>query len=693
MFVTRLDNRKLLLLCTAVLVTLLTSGSYFALKNSFSIADAQEHYPPGKTHDPGKDGGIVGSSKGGSTLGDTQTSPPDQTLKLQISKISDFDTDNKIVLFPKKFPLTDDQLKDFYSNRLAGSKLSETVQIARFNNNRREDDTTKSNAVDYISMKPESYHGHKITVFDSRADINGDTAKCDEIKRELSVDITDSKLLKTDLESILRTFQDGKSPYYKEMEPYFKAELEKQLQEHTINKYWYRLAGTSVWLSEYGVHMMISRVIYSPKGSRNQPRISLTYCQVFNEKWQELKDVELVVPSNDPENIFSQVDLDGTFFTKVKYPGFLAVPTYQNPDMTDHRFYGPEDPRLMVIQNEHGYEEPLMVYNSYHRKIIEQQFDGETKVVAKLGYYRSMFLCFPWQFQRGKRTIEELPDIKSDGRIYNRAIELRRKGMERLEVQKNWTPFIDFGERQAFRHDKHIYFVYRWSNLEVLRCEITGAVGTTSKCEFVYRMDDGLDAETPVGPVRGGTEMININSFSSEYDLGDILSFPEDSEVWIGFARAHLQDCGCGEHLYRPNFVVLMKDSKSGFYKINTISSFVSLDVPSIGWNLDKPDELCVEGRANVFIPNGISSLSVKQSKDGSFEDYLTLSFSLSDATVNVIHIRNILKSVLGSLVNNNHGYSNDNVDCAIIGSNQFCHDLGESVKVTKAQNSIKNDH
>ena len=48
------------------------------------------------------------------------------------------------------------------------------------------------------------------------------------------------------------------------------------------------------------MYFMISRIAYSPHGVKNQPVVSLTYGQLFDRNWNEVKNINLLVPSNDP---------------------------------------------------------------------------------------------------------------------------------------------------------------------------------------------------------------------------------------------------------------------------------------------------------------------------------------------------------------------------------------------------------
>ncbi|CAH6721039.1 beta-mannosyltransferase 5 [[Candida] jaroonii] len=627
------------------------------------------HHPPGKQpgHPPGPPipDGDNHWSPGHAQDSDNEWSRP---------KISSLNKE-KVVLFPKSFPVQDPELSDFYFNNFnTDSKAStDNIKVIKYDNPRK-----YSDALDFTDIDDDTFHGHSMKTFNSYKDI--DDGKCNELEKDIDIEVQDMRPMDDDLDYILKKFMESESDYYKEIEPYFGNNLHQQLIEGTIDQHWYKLAGTSVWLEQYGVHYMISRIIYSPRGVRNQPSFSLTYVQIYDQDWNEMKDIQMVIPTNDPESIHDQIDINGVFFKKVSYPSFLPIPALHDASKTKGKFYGAEDPRILLIKDEYGFEEPLIVFNSFHRKIIENNEVNENEMSLKFGFYRSMFMCWPWKFQRGKRIIDELPNEQNDKNIYNKVIELRREGTEREKVQKNWTPFIDFEERQTSQHDKYIYFVYRWSNLEVLKCQLTDTIGGASKCNFVYKMIEDLPGSESVGPLRGGTELISINSLLKDSELDSKITLPRNTQIWIGFARAHLKNCGCGKDIYRPNLVVISKDMITGRYKVDIVSSFASLDVPVIGWDLNKPKETCVEGQPSVFIPNGISSWSLKP-QDSGFFDYLTLSFSLSDATNDLIQLKNVLSSVLKIFKASKTGYDNRNVDCALQASQDFCKKVGDDFR------------
>lgn len=569
--------------------------------------------------------------------------PPEPLANIETNSIRISQVKTKgMVILPKAFPN-----KDLYT------KLNPAASVVHYQN-------YSSDPLNNIDLEPARFHSHEFITFS-------------KTRNTINVDVSAMSPMDDDITPIIQQFVNSDSPMFREIYPYIKDDIDLQIANGEINKHWYKLAGTSVWLEQYGVHFMISRIVYSSSGVRNIPQFSLTYAQVFDETWAELEEVSLVVPSTFPHH---DLIVGDTPFATLKYPQVLPVPTLHDPHHSHRRYYGPEDPRLLLVKN-NGYEEPLIVFNAHHGKITQKVRTNEFDENLHWEYYRSMFVCWPWQFQQGKRNIQELADDTTDHVTYLKVLELRRDGLPRVAIQKNWTPFIDFEERTQLGYDKYIYFVYRWSDLEILKCELQQ---DTSKCNFIYRMNKELDGEAPVGPLRGGTEMINVNSLVHDSGLSNRLQLPSGYQIWIGFARAHLKDCGCGKTMYRPNLVVIVKDG-SNQYKIELISSFVSLDVTMIGWDLDHPQQVCTEHGQSVFIPNGISSWSIRDFDDATndFNDYMTLTFSLSDVTIDSIQLKGVLKQVLAVLAPEEGGYDNQNVDAALEESTAFCQEFGKT--------------
>ena len=107
--------------------------------------------------------------------------------------------------------------------------------------------------------------------------------------------------------------------YLKELQPFIIPELLIQLKLNIIDKFWYRFSGSAIWLDQYQVFFMISRIIYSPKGIKNQPVLSLTYAQIYDKNWNEIHG-RLVVPSNNLNKQQQQQEL----FKDLTFPCFYG---------------------------------------------------------------------------------------------------------------------------------------------------------------------------------------------------------------------------------------------------------------------------------------------------------------------------------------------------------------------------------
>lgn len=539
-------------------------------------------------------------------------------------------------------------------------------------------------------LKMSEFQRHDLDVFHSSANIQLDLLKCESrLYQRLAVGVDKPRGINVSLRTVLTQLlaEIEHNPYFKELAPFFIDELALQIKYNVVEHYWYRLAGSLVYLEEYGVHFMISRVLYSPRGARNQPIISLTYAQLFDENWNELTNTKLAVP-------------DGPAYRIMEFPSFLPIPFWFDVDNTDGKFYGPEDPRILLVKNKQGFPEPVVIFNAYHRKMTHFDDDADDHLILKPTYYRSMFMCWPWQTQKGKENTDGLASEEFRNSVYSKVVELQIRNIDRRTKQKNWTPFVSEADRAVRGYDTHLNFIYRWANLEVLKCEMA-----TGECVFTYRLNDRLSTSARVGPLRGGTQLININGLLQEEAAKMI---PANREIWVGFARAHLDKCGCGNVMYRPNLVVLVKDlvGSKQMFRLSHVSSSISFDVPIIGWDLNNPKDLC--HGTNVLIPNGISSWLVVLAGegDGTFvvDDVVTLSLSISDFTVHKINIKGLLNLMLSMEANSLFltpqgsdmkrllipnpkivhdpekvdsqwltGFNNDNVACAMLSSTEFC--------------------
>lgn len=529
---------------------------------------------------------------------------------------------------------------------------------------------------------------------------DSNTDMCPKLSTIIKVEASPAMNKNGDLKKILKTFLQEDSFYYRELSPFF-PDLKKHFDEDTIDKHWYQFIGSTVWLEQYGVHLMVSRIIYTEK-DQGLPKFSLAYLQVFDRNWKELDNVELIVP--DPENISTTNNKNENKNTNKKpygyksvlYPTIAPIPVYHNSKQTGGRFYGIEDPRIVLIKTRHGYEEPVLIYNSHHRKILEKHFDNDQEGKINFNNYRSLFIGWIWQTQLGKIHLEELPNNEFKKNEYIKIKEFVKPNNNRGRTEKNWALFINYNQRLNQGFDSHVYFANQLKNLKILKCSILN--DNDDDCEWEFQMDDYEDA----GVLHGGTELININQLLHQYDYPELNSIkdliPNGREYWVGFARASLKNCGCGSRMYRPNLIVLMKDGKN--YKFAYVSSFVGLGIEILPWYLDKG--LCEH--YNLIIPNGISSWTIEKDlhqkeKDKQVMDYMAFTISRRDATVDVVYVKGLLKALFTDSSSSKHLLAVEqtgfklvtNVDCALKNSEKFCKIYGETFKIDQEQEDKEN--
>ncbi|RCK54834.1 Beta-mannosyltransferase 2 [Candida viswanathii] len=567
--------------------------------------------------------------------------------------------DRKIIIFPSWTPLNSVEIKSYYTDYLNLKLPANENYIITKHDPERDGvaQTTKVEEGEGAGIKDmDGFKKYRGEVFK----LGNNKASCSALSQYISFETSLKKNLNSNLTDVIVNFMDSKSDYFLELLP-FLTEVPEQLAKGTISEHWFQMVGNSVYLKEYGVHLMVSRIMYSPLGSKNEPLFSFAYAQIFNRNWEELKNVELIVPDNINES------------TKmISYPGILSIPIHHDYREVKDSYFGPEDPRVIVVRNSEGFEEPLIIYNAFHRKItdVEQTIEGYKNV--RYDYFRSMFMSYLWLVQLGKRNIEETDDM--EWRVYLKTKEIRVVDTPRESKEKNWTPMISYMERQLHKFDRFIYFVYKWSDLQVLKCSLDEGL-----CQVVYKLPpkpqkqkEGENIEVfdeEVGALRGGTPMINIRDLNIPGVNKKLLS---DKEIWIGFPRAHLTMCDCSNHMYRPNLAIITKTGSH--FRISHISSFMSFNVELIGWYPGQ-NKLCDPNVQSVFIPNGISEWVFDEGSD-----LMTLTFSLSDITIDMIQVRGLMTALMDEKLGifsggtgDDVGFNNVNINCALDSSRNYC--------------------
>lgn len=68
----------------------------------------------------------------------------------------------------------------------------------------------------------------------------------------------------------------------------------------------------------------------------------------------------------------------------------------------------------------------------------------------------------------------------------------------------------------------------------------------------------------------------------------DKFKLPKNRKIYIGWARAHLNKCGCGESMYRPNMVILVEDfnpeENRFYYKLSDVSEYIDFNAHVPPW-------------------------------------------------------------------------------------------------------------
>ena len=277
----------------------------------------------------------------------------------------------------------------------------------------------------------------------------------------------------------------------------------------------------------------------------------------------------------------------------------LTFPLVFNEVHTEYEkggiWYGTEDPRIVIEEGvEHA--EPVVVFNM---------------ISKRSEWSRAMWIFRPFSGFSTVLTIQE---------------------HERGGTEKNWAPFFvtppPTSPGAIKKPSEHLHFIYEFRPLRILRCHLH-----TGTCEYVFEQMVSEDLITPhqdgQGSLRGGTNFVPV-------PLAPFQDHPK-LRVWAGFPRTHI-DAGCGAGVYRPHYVVLVKTGSH--FHITYASD--ALDLGNAVLSEEASADPCDKGR--ILIPNSISSWDTR------FEsgDVMTVTFSVSDTTVQVARMKGLLAFTQG---------------------------------------------
>ena len=505
-----------------------------------------------------------------------------------------------------------------------------------------------SSLIGYVSnlnVDPENHpasrghHNHPTDVSSGVIDVKGleregrkaydSVITCDDLSYESTIEhATETKILGDDLLSLRRTLLKKKDWLSRELVDDADS---KKTETEIVETQWFRFGGSSVWLESEQCYLVFSRVVYSRRGEKNHPHVSLIRAQAFDKDWNELLEKKIPYLDSPPPldldqelkslntelsiedcskynhdsrefemcNIYqakNQINWDKTrdsVLSKyyITYPTILDIHFNANGD-----WRGPEDPHI-ILRDTGLTEEPVVIFN-----MDDPSGDG-----------RRMFSFMP------HRKIEPLIKLTAPGR------SLRAS-------EKNWTPFFhpsDLMQNELSRGNIHM--IYSFSPLEIFRCSLNDGV-----CQVVFDASTlELSEDNKFGGMRGGTQFLPLPKHIPKI---------AGKNIWVGFPKLHISHCGCGNIFYRPMLDVLVESG--GVYHQELVVPAMDFDIDVLSWDLKSTN--CME--TNILSPNSIAHWDVVNQDRHTklFTDYMTLTVSESDSLTRVVTLRGVLNYVLG---------------------------------------------
>ncbi|CCH60516.1 hypothetical protein TBLA_0C07250 [Henningerozyma blattae CBS 6284] len=447
---------------------------------------------------------------------------------------------------------------------------------------------------------------------------------CDSLKYSSKISYSsDRTIISDDIISIRKQLLDANDEFSRAIVA--TDEKDKELDE-IIKKRWFQFGASSVWLESEQCYLTISRILYTPKEDKSQPKISFLRAQTFDRNWNELTGkriakIDVVAPaniekelkkiddeyglSNGCESIVSDPNVYEKCISKQnnqrleaqerknllldKY--FVTYPTiYKIPFDTDGKFRGPEDPRI-ILRKIHNNEEPVIIFNMGNE-------EG-----------RGIHTFLP------HRAIEQLQKLK----VSNFKV---------LKKEKNWTPFFTEDDIPAsILLRGFIHFVYSFSPFQILKCSLDDGY-----CDMIT----GVNSEKfkSFHAIRGASQFV---------PLPEPIPQVRDTQIWLGFPKTHSSGCGCGSHFYRPLMMLMIEHN--GLFHQEFIAPNINFNVNVQSW--DHGDARCDWN--NVMTPNSIAAWDIVEHdhKSNKIEDYLVLTYSEADEVSKVVIIRGLVNHIL----------------------------------------------
>ncbi|OWB80840.1 hypothetical protein B5S32_g5150 [[Candida] boidinii] len=362
--------------------------------------------------------------------------------------------------------------------------------------------------------------------------------------------------------------------------------------------HWFKFSGSSIWLKDEKVHLMVSRVVYSPT-IRNNPIISFLILQIYNPDLIEIKNKRLMynnILKNDLDRI--KIDYRNTKdeslldIISIKFPKIIEI---DNLIINTELPKGPEDPRIILKESNKDITDydPIIIFN---------MLDGTSKTKED-ELNRSIFYISPLQKPKDSQSSPSYKPIK----FYSNDIKFNK-------IEKNWTPFFD--NLSNSNSNNLIHFIYNSNPLIILDCNLqNGECIKSFKDDSLASISDSIEEQFQL---RGGTQLISIsrsilisylklindnNKLIKDKTILNLKNLSKDFQIWVGFLKSHINNCGCGSNIYRPNLILLIKSNN--IYNYQLISNSLDFGIDVLSWNLESTN--CEEGLSNILTPNSIA--------------------------------------------------------------------------------------
>ncbi|ODV64459.1 glycosyltransferase family 91 protein [Ascoidea rubescens DSM 1968] len=435
-------------------------------------------------------------------------------------------------------------------------------------------------------------------------------------------------------------------------------------EEEILEQNWYEYGGGSIYLKSIGYNFMVTRVIYSKVHAKNDPFMSYLGFLLLDKNFNHIeKSINFKYGPNTDNN------------KMINFPTLGIVPDtyFKKSNNRKDRYYGPEDPRILIKTNHYQfyhkekfvksviYEEPIVIFNMMTDKAFK--------------YKRLMHAYLPFQDKKVIFRIKnETPRIKEKNwepffnDDFKNIIKIQVddiniiKEFENNKNQNQTTFDFDFDYKYT---NGYIHFIYSIDSLSVLKCSLDDGI-----CEYEYKIpqrpesieernmkDNKKASDFDIGNMRGGTPLLKLpDKFYASIERiketkNDIKTTLQNYNVWVGFPRSHLNKCGCGAVTYRPSMMAITSLKGSSNYQIELISSSIDFNLDVLNW--DGPGKLSCDAHQSVLIPNSIAYWDIKEIVENGYyggndyKDYMSIILSEADINNIVIHVRGLLNYLL----------------------------------------------